>query len=216
MQGCHILLLILLAAVAVAGGCTAPVDPMNAQPGSSTQSPLLILAQTVLGGFPAPTPVVPVGENKTQGLRSVGFVDPRTYHIPTPTPTTAMTKQPNDLRVSENMVGYATAVRDSPPGVLATEVYQVPFPYWAVNISATPMNDYSWLTIEIHDNEDPNRIVQTIQYSRHDFPNEGGEFKEKKERFTIREGYRDYYFIARSGSLKSLEITILVPEKYLV
>jgi len=40
--------------------------------------------------------------------------------------------------------------------------------------------------------------------------------REKKERFMILEGFRDYYFIIRSESVKSFELTILIPEKYLV
>ncbi|MDV2481103.1 hypothetical protein F8E02_03575 [Methanoculleus sp. Wushi-C6] len=226
MQGRHIPLLILLAVAVVAGGCTAPDTVADLQSDSPAPPQLLTLAQTLLGGLPAPTPAAPPRENTTLEVRKVAFVDPRTYQIPTPTPTITMTKQPNDLRVSERMVDYATATIDRPPRVLATEVYRIPYPYWAVNVSVTPMNDYSWLAMEIYEKSDPNKIVREIQYSRSDLARPGNVSTKdnstesgsarKEETFTIREGYGDYYFIIRSESLKSLTITVKVPEKYLV
>ncbi len=226
MQGRHLLLIVLLVAAAVAGGCTATEDATNAQSGSSASSPLLTLLQTVMAGIPAPTPAVPVRENTTQEVRSVEFVDPATYHIPTPTPTIALTKQPNDLRVSEKMVDYAKATVDYPPRVLATEVYNIPYPYWAVSVNVTPMNEYPWLTMDIYEKDNPNRIVKEIQYSRSDILYAGNSSTTsnttvsssagKGETFTIREGFGDFYFVIRSESLKSLTITIKVPEKYLV
>lgn len=215
MQGRHILLLILLAAAIVACGCTEPEESSEAQPASPAPAPSPAQPQALGGGGAAPTPAAPARGEKTP--QSIGFVDPGTYRIPTPTPTIAMTAQPNDLRVAEGMIEYATATSDNPPGVLATETYYIPFPYWAFNVSATPANDHPWLAIEVRDKADPNRVViDDIRYSQNDFPYSGGKFGEKKERFVVLEGYRDYYFIARSGSLTSLEISVLVPEKYLV
>ena len=224
MQGRHILLLILLAAAVIAGGCTTPEEAGETQPASPPLSPAPTEVQAVGAGPPAPPPAAPVRGDKTP--QSVGFVDPQTYHIPTPTPTIAMRTQPDDLRVSGKMVKYAVVTCDYPPGVLATEVYHIPFPYWDLNVSATPMNEYPWLVIEVRDPEDPNRVVKEIRYSRGDMLYAGNGTTqstsvensaiEKRETFTIREGYGDYYFTIRSGSLKSLELTILIPEKYLV
>ncbi|MDD2473738.1 MAG: hypothetical protein PHR49_07100, partial [Methanoculleus sp.] len=175
---------------------------------------------------PAPTPAGPVRGEKTP--QSVEFVDPRVYHIPTPTPAITMTKLPDDLRVSGKMVEYATATVDYPPRVLATGTYHIPYPYWDLNVSVTPMNEYPWLGIEVRDPEDPNRVVKKIQYSRSDilYPDNSSrstgnssttvDFSEREETFTIREGYDDFYFVIRSESLKSLTLTIRVPEKYLV
>ncbi len=220
MQGCHILLLILLAAAAVAGGCTATGDAGEAQPVSPTPTE----AHEIGAGQPAPTPAAPARGDKTP--QSVEFVDPATYHIATPTPTTTMTKLPNDLQVSGEMVEYSTATIDYPARVLATGVYHIPYPYWDLNVSATPMNDYPWLVIEVRDPEDPNRVVKEIRYSRSDILYSGNSSHssnsstkaatQKEETFTIREGYDDFYFVIRSESLKSLTITIKVPEKYLV
>ena len=79
------------------------------------------------------------------------------------------------------------------------------------------MGEHPWLTIDVHEKDDPNRaVIETIRYSRNSFPYEGGMPREKKERFMILEGFRDYYFIIRSESVKSFELTILIPEKYLV
>ncbi|MDD3858402.1 MAG: hypothetical protein PHP43_10195, partial [Methanoculleus sp.] len=210
--GRQILVLILLAAAVIAGGCTAEEDTADAQPVSQTPAPTEV--QAVGGSQPAPTPHVPPrGKDQPQ---SVEFVDPATYHIPTPTPTIGMTKAPNDVQVSGGLVKYAEVTCEYPPRVLATEVYHIPFPYWAVNVSATPMNEYPWLAVEIRDPDDPNRIVEEIRYSRNDILVSEKDSDEKEEQFIIREGYDDYYFTIRSESLKSLTITIRVPEKYLV
>jgi hypothetical protein len=154
----------------------------------------------------------------------VEFVDPATYHIPSPTPTTTMMKPPNDIRVSEKMVEYAVVSCDDGlygRRVLTTEVYHIPFPYWAVTVSATAGNDYPWLVVEIRDPDDPNRLVEEIRYFRGDILHvESNATRndplEKDKTFLIREGYGDYYFVTRSESLESFKITISVPEKYLV
>lgn len=226
MQGRHLLLAILLAAAAVAGGCTAPDTIADLQPDSPAPSPLLTVMQTVLTGLPAPTPAAPVRENTALEAKRVGFVDPAAYHIPTPTPTIAMTRQPSDLRVSEKMVEYAKVTADYPPGLLATEIYHIPFPYWDLSVSATPLNAEPWLSVEVYGNDDPNRLVEKIQYSRSEIgPAEnntvtssttGNSTTEMGKAVTIREGYGDFYLIIRSGSLKSLTITVRIPEKYLV
>ena len=217
MQGRHILLLILLTATILACGCTADGERSETQPASLTPAPSSAQLQVPGDGMSAPTPAAPVRGNATQEVRKVEFVDPAVYRIPTPTPTIAIGKQPDDIKVSEKMVDYARATINYPPGVLATETYHIPFPYWAFNMSITPMSDHPWLTIDVHEKDDPNRaVIETIRYSRNSFPYEGGMPREKKERFMILEGFRDYYFIIRSESVKSFELTILIPEKYLV
>ncbi|WP_286681399.1 hypothetical protein [Methanoculleus sp. DTU007] len=214
MQGRHILVLILLAAAVIVGGCTTTEgDTTDTQPSPQTPAPTEV--QAVGGNQPAPTPPVPP-RGKDDKPQSVGFVDPATYHIATPTPTTTMMNQPNDVRVSGKMVEYAEVTCEYPPRVLATEVYHIPFPYWAFTVSATPMNEFPWLAVEIRDPDDPNRIVKEIRYSRNDILVPDGNSDGKEERFIIREGYDDYYFVTRSESLKSFTITISVPEKYLV
>lgn len=222
MQGRHILVLILLIGAVMAGGCTTEEESADAQSAATTPAPTEV--QAVGGSQPAPTPPVPLrGKERSQ---SVGFVDPATYHIATPTPTTTMMKPPVDIRVSDKMVEYAVISSEYPPRVLATEVYHIPFPYWAVKVSATPMNEYPWLAVEIRDPDDPNRIVKEIRYSRSELLIFGdvsvknatttNSTAEKERTYTIREGYDDYYFTIRSESLKSFKITVSVPEKYLV
>ena len=212
MQGRHIPVLILLVAVVIAGGCTAEEDAANAQPAPQTPAPTDV--QAAGGNQPAPTPYTPPrGANQPQSLE---FVDPATYHIMTPTPTTTMIKSPVDVQVSGKLVRYAEVKSEYPPRILATEVYHIAYPYWAVNVSATAMNEYPWLAIEIRSPHDPNRIVREIQYSRNDILVPDKDSDKKEEQFIIREGYDDYYFTIRSESLESLTITIYIPEKYLV
>lgn len=222
MQGRHILVLILLAAAVIVGGCTTTEgDTTDTQPSPQTPAPTEV--QAVGGNQPAPTPPVPP-RGKDDKPQSVGFVDPATYHIATPTPTTTMMKPPNDIRISEKMVEYATvSCNDGLYGrrVLTTEVYHIPFPYWAITVNATAGTDYPWLVVEIRDPDDPNRLVEEIRYFRGDIleveSNATVNNTVKKDKtFLIREGYDDYYFVTRSESLKSFTITISVPEKYLV
>ncbi|ABN58398.1 MULTISPECIES: hypothetical protein [Methanoculleus] len=221
MQGRHILVLILLAAAVIAGGCTAEEDIADAQPVSPTPAPTE--AQAVGGSLPVPTPPVPVrGEG---GPQSVGFVDPATYHLSvTPTPTATMVKPPNDIRISEKMVEYAVVSCDGGlygRRVLTTEVYHIPFPYWEATVSATAATEYPWLVVEIRDPDDPNRLVEEIRHFRGDILEvESNATRnnpvEKEKTFVIQEGYDDYYFVTRSESLESFKIVISVPEKYLV
>ncbi|WP_292522140.1 hypothetical protein [Methanoculleus sp.] len=216
MQGRHILLLIFLAAAVVIAGCTAPENTApDSQPPSPTPSSAPV--EAVGAGQPAPTPAVPARAGGAP--QSVEFVDPATYHIPSPTPTIAMTKQPNDLRVLEGMSTYAvvTSEKLSPaPRDFATEAYHIPFPYWAVNVSAVPIGDFPLITVEIRDPKDPNRVIETIRYSRNEFPTSDRKFNEKDQRFLIKEGYRDYCFVVHTESIRSFKITVYVPTKYLV
>ncbi|MDK2988660.1 MAG: hypothetical protein PWR16_189 [Methanoculleus sp.] len=221
MQGRHTLLLILITAAVIAGGCMAPESAADAQPASPTPAPTE--AQAVGGSQPAPTPPVPArGAGQPQSVR---FVDPATYHLSvTPAPTTTMMKPPNDIRISEKMAEYAAVSCDEGlygRRVLTTESYHIPFPYWEVTVSATAANDYPWLVVEIRNPDDPNRLVEEIRYFRGDILHvESNATRnnppEKEKTFVIREGYDDYYFVTRSESLESFKITISVPEKYLV
>ncbi len=208
MQGRHILVLILLIGAVIAGGCTAEGDTIDAQPVSQTPAPTEM--QAVGGNQPAPTPHVPPrGKDQPQ---SVGFVDPAAYHLSmTPTPTATMMRPPNDIRVSEKMVEYAAVSCDDGlygRRVLTTEVYHIPFPYWAVTVSATAGTDYPWLVVEIRDPDDPNRLVEEIRYFRGDILEVESNATtsnsvEKDKTFLIREGYDNYYFVTRSESLES-------------
>lgn len=198
----RLILLIVMAAV-ISSGCMTPEI-----------SDTLEKAQSF---FPAPAPVAT--ETRVPGpdhpsSQKIEFVDPQRYHVPTPTPTIALSRPPDDLQVSERMVEYATATIDRPRRVIATDTYHIPFPYWDLTVKMTPMNEHPWFEMEIGDARDPNRIVKTIRYSRHDILS--GEGGSREETFTIREGYGDYYFIIRSESLRSLTIIVEVPEKYLV
>ena len=214
MQGRNILLLILITAAVIVSGCTSPEADGDAQPLSPTPAPEVTEAQAVGAGRPAPTPPVPAREEPKP--YKVGFVDPRTYHVPTPTPTIALRRPPDDVRVSERMVEYATATIERPGRILATEVYHIPFPYWDLTVKMTPTNEYPSFEMEVLDPDDPNRVIKTIRYSRGDILSVEDGSEEKKETFTIREGYGDFYFVIHSEFLKSLTITIEVPEKYLI
>ncbi len=212
------MLIVLLAAFAVIGGCTTPDDIVDTGPATPTPAPAEV---EQMGAIAAPTPGSSARMNTAAGPQSVKFVDPATYRIPTPTPAIAMTEQPNDLRVSEKMVEYAKATVDYPPGVLATEIYHIPFPYWELSISATSMDDHPWLSMEIYEKNDPNRAIQEIQFFQFERARAGGgsagdSAADNGKSFTIRDGYGDFYIVARSGALKSLSLTIRIPEKYLV
>lgn len=216
----NVLLLILLAVATIASGCMTPdEESAEMQPAPLTTATTPGEMQAAGGQLPAPTPPVPTRGEEVP--RSLGFVDPATYRIPTPTPMPTMMRPPEDVRVSEKMVEYAVVSCDYPPRLLATEVYHIPFPYWAFTVSATPMNEFPWLAVEIRDPDDPNRLVEEIRYFRGDIleveSNATVNNTVKKDKtFLIREGYDDYYFVTRSESLKSFTITISVPEKYLV
>lgn len=144
------------------------------------------------------------------------FVDPQKYHIPTPTPTISPIKPPTVVHVSDKMVEYATATVDRPDRVLATEIYHVPFPYWDLTAKVTPTGEYPEFMMEIRDSKDPNRVIKTIKFSQDEILRASRGSRAIEETVTIREGYGDYYFAIHSESLKSLTLTIKIPEKYLI
>ncbi|NLM29019.1 MAG: hypothetical protein GX216_01105 [Methanomicrobiales archaeon] len=205
MQRRLILLLLIVVAAIIASGCLAPEIPEGLR-----RPPSL---------YPTPAPVATETREAAPDhpvRHEIEFVDPQRYHIPTPTPTIPLSKPPDDVRVSERMVVYATATIDRPGRVVATETYHIPFPHWDLTVKMTPVGEEPRFEMDVGDARDPNRVIQAIRYSRNEILSGSKDSKEKKETFTIREGYGDYYFIIRSESIRSLTITIEIPEKYLV
>lgn len=221
MQRLHILLLILLAAATIAGGCTETESTeADIQSLSPTPLPVPTEVEAAVAGHPAPTPPVP---SRDKGPLRVEFLDPWIYHTPTPTPTIATTKQPDDIRISEGMTEYTVVAASDlsfTPRDFITEAYHIPFPYWAVNVSAVPIDDFPLITVQIQDPEDPNHIIESIRYTRNEFPflnsTTSREFIEKDQRFFIKEGYKDYRFVIHTEAVRSFKITVYVPTKYLV
>jgi len=218
--------LLLMAAALLVCGCTeegssAGETPVaTPEPTETTEAPV---------GQPAPTPPGDWGGTEPY---EVGFVDPATYHLPTPEPTVTLTRPPDDLNVEYSTGGigsdavpsmmkpYANFSAERPSGVMASAIYHVPFPYWALNYTVEAYNsEYSRFSVEIMDANDPNREVGGIKLSGPDFINNASESESnftRTDTLLLREGFRDYYLVVEPSGLKSFSITILAPAKYMI
>jgi hypothetical protein len=211
---CCLLVLSLLACGCMqAGGEEAQPTPTPAPP------------PQVGSDIPQPVPTPP-GQWDGKKPYDVKFVDPATYHItPTVTPTITMVKQPNDLQVETRMKDYAMISSKNASGVMATEVYHIPFPYWELNYTATGYNsEGARLKIEIRDANDPNRPVGEVKLGRADFKsptnttvnNSTAKENTCSGTLLLREGFRDYYFVIYPESLRSFDVVIRAPANYMI
>ncbi len=219
-----IVCLLIMAAAVLVCGCTD-----ESASAGETPAPTLPEPTEAAVGQPVPTPP---GAWSGSEPKEIGFVDPATYHLPTPTPTVAFTRPPDDLHVaygqdgtaseaglSMNVWGSYFEIASTHSGsVMASEVFHIPFPYWAINYTATAYNsEYSAFSVEIRDANDPNRDVGGIELSGPDFINNDSETNfTASGALLFREGFRDYYMVIDPTGLKSFSVRVFGPAKYLV
>lgn len=207
---------LLLVAMVVGCGCTQQ-DSGTVENGTSPTPTVVVQAEA---GQVQPVPTPP-GQWNGKDPEEVKFVDPSVYHI-TPTETTiALVTPPDDLHVdTTSMKDYATISSENVSGVMATEIYHIPFPYWELNYTVTGYNsDYAHFKMEIKDAEDPNREVGDITLGRSEFHAEDNSTEEENTStgtLLLREEFGDYYFVIHPELIKSFSIKIRVPGKYLV
>lgn len=214
LLACCVLVLSLLACGCMqAGGDGAQSGP----------TPTVTPAPPPQGGSGAPQPVpTPPGQWDGKEPYEVKFVDPATYHItPTVTPTITMVKQPNDLQVeTRKMKDYATISSTKVEKVMTTEVYHIPFPYWEIHYTAdAKIKEYARFEVEVRDAEDPNRLVAEIDLKRADFmtpKNSTAEETANSGTILLREGFRDYYFVISTESIRSFSVVVRAPAQYMV
>jgi biopolymer transport protein ExbD len=177
----------------------------------------------------APTSMPTTVWNKA--VQTVGFVNPATYgeNLTEPLPnSTKFNTSPATIR-NTSMTTYATF---SGKYSGATQVVQMPFPYWEMWYSVEPVvsslqdtaksstGSYSTamptLSIEVVDAADPNRIVRAISPPGGIDPSlwkdDDSDPRPWKEKFY--EGQRSYYFIIKTHLLSSYTIDIKVPTSY--
>jgi hypothetical protein len=222
-----IVCLLIVAAAVLVCGCTGENVSAGETPAPTTPEPAGTTAAPV--GQPVPTPPGDWGGSEPY---EIGFVDPATYHLPTPTPTVTFTRPPDDLNVAYGQDGtaseaglfmdvwgqYFEIASEKSGSVMASEIFHIPFPYWAINYTATAHNsEYSAFSVEIRDANDPNRDIGEIKISGPDFIN-----NESETNFTasgailFREGFRDYYLVIHPTSIKSFSVRVFGPAKYMV
>lgn len=220
---CLIVCLLIMAAAALVCGCTD-----ESAPAGETPAPTLPEPTEAAVGQPVPTPP---GAWDGSEPKEIVFVDPATYHLPTPTPTVAFTRPPDDLHViyagfgtaskpgvTEDWRSYFEIASENSGSVMASEVFHIPFPCWAINYTATAYNsEYSGFKVEIRDANDPNRDVGSVILYPADFSKVGD-----KTDFTstgsilFREGFKDYYLVIHPTSLRSFSVTVYGPATYMI
>lgn len=217
------LIVCLLVAALLACGCTDEA----ASAGETTPAPTPGPTEAPVAQ-PVPTPPGSWGGSEPKEIR---FVDPATYHLPTPEPTVTFTRPPDDLQVlcagfgtaskpgvTEDWRPYFEIASEKSGSVMASEVFHIPFPYWAINYTATAYNsEHSGFSVEIRDANDPNRDLGSVTLYPADFSKVGD-----KTDFTstgallFREGFKDYYLVIHPTGLKSFSIRVYGPAKYMV
>lgn len=210
---------LVIVAVVLACGCTQQDEGMTEDEITSTPT-----ATVQAEGAPAQPVPTPPGEWSGDKPEEVKFVNPSVYHItPTETTNAPFVKPPDDLHVvnTTDMKNYATISAENSSGVMTTEIYHIPFPYWELNYTVTGYNsEYAGFRMEIKDAEDPNREVGEVVLIRSDFKQSINSTDEDNNTCTgtllLREGFKDYYFVIHPETIKSFSINIRVPTKYLV
>jgi len=202
-----VLLVALLARPALTGEDTEiwfpPEGPPTATPtphatdGGDTSAHSLPPAET-----PTPRPTWSGTEQE------LAFVDPGTYRINFTTSGTPIQEPPADIPPGNvTMKPFATI---SASGSGTSEIFYIPAPYWVIDLSISPYNQvFSAFDLDLLDADDPNRAVNHghIGLYGHDFIE--GEAYESTH--TIYEGYRRYYLVIETRSIRSYTITIRIP-----
>ncbi|TAJ45714.1 hypothetical protein [Methanofollis fontis] len=228
MQGKITLLFLLLIGAVLAGGCTGG-DQDGTTPEPTSVPETTAEPSPTVGAIEQPVPTPP-GDWGGDSPYEVGFVDPSTYHIPTPTPTVGMTRPPDDLYLVDSSGGWGSDTDPSrmrpymnisaanASGVMTSDIFYIPFLYWRINATVLAHNaEYSTFKMEIMDANDPSREVGEIQMWASDFAGNGTEQTyTHSEDLLFREGYKEYYLVIRPSSIRSFDIRIEGPAKYMI
>lgn len=163
---------------------------------------------------PTPTPV-PTWDGKPQ---EIGFVDPRTYQIPTEEPTLNMTTTPPANRTAPGVARWVTYATIDGQWSGTTGIVRIPFPMWRLDYSdiTTSNDEIPLFNCQVMDAEDPNRFVRIFTLNLPDFLAMKDKPDLRKEQWvhTFYEGNHDYYFVINARCLDAYHVKIQVPETY--
>jgi hypothetical protein len=163
---------------------------------------------------PTPTPV-PTWDGKPQ---EIGFVDPRTYQIPTEEPTLNMTATPPANRTAPGVARWVTYATIDGQWSGTTGIVRIPFPMWRLDYSdvTTSNDEIPLFNCQVMDAEDPNRFVRIFTLNLPDFLAMKDKPDLRKEQWvhTFYEGNHDYYFVINARCLDAYHVKIQVPETY--
>jgi hypothetical protein len=159
---------------------------------------------------PTPTPT-PGWDGSVQVVK---FVDPSTYHLDLSEYNPSNITQPVSSPPDQDMITFATI---SGRWSGTTKIITIPYPYWELHYTATELTEPGYvfpsITIQVMDANNPNRVVRIIKSGVLD-PRNWNENDPRpwSERFF--EGERDYYFVITTRFVKSYDIEIKVPKRY--
>jgi coenzyme F420-reducing hydrogenase beta subunit len=167
-------------------------------------------------GVAAPTPTpVPTWDGKPQ---EIGFVDPRTYQIPTEEPTLNMTTTPPANRTAPGVTRWVTYATIDGQWSGTTGIVRIPFPMWRLDYSdiTTSNDEIPLFNCQVMDAEDPNRFVRIFTLNLPDFLAMKDKPDLRKEQWvhTFYEGNHDYYFVINARCLDAYHVKVQVPETY--
>ncbi|MBP2145174.1 hypothetical protein J2129_000628 [Methanofollis sp. W23] len=163
--------------------------------------------------LPTPTPA-PGWDGKPQ---EIGFVDPSSYNLSlVKERVQAPIRYPALPQSTNKMVTYAE-IHGTESGT--TEIVHIPYPYWELWYEADPYNtEFCFFNIQVMDANDPNRFVRILSHPHADFK-QGNTTKSDSETDGMWsekffEGYRDYWFVINTYCIKSYDLKVMVPERY--
>lgn len=176
-------------------------------------------------GSVIPTPVVtipplptPMPTQTWDGTpQEIGFVDPSSYNLNlTKDRIKTAIRYPALPQSTHKMVTYAE-IHGTDSGT--TEIVHIPYPYWELWYEADPYNtEFCFLNIQVMDADDPNRFVRILSHPHADFKKGSNKESDSEtdrtwsEKFF--EGYRDYWFVINTYCIKSYDLKVMVPERY--
>ncbi|QYZ80257.1 hypothetical protein E2N92_12855 [Methanofollis formosanus] len=189
--------------------------PGQAIPGAGGEAGVGVIPTPTVTVAPAQTPMptpTPTWDGKP---REIGFVDPGSYSINiSDDPTLQAVKFPTSSRPNNKMTTYAEVHGE---GSGTTEIIHIPYPYWELWYDADPYNtEYCFFNVQVMDANDPNRFVRILSHPYTDFKSGNVTRGDTKSGWTEQfyEGSGDYWFVINTRCIRSYDLEIMVPERY--
>lgn len=177
--------------------------------------------QVGVGAVPTPTVTAPPLQTPTPTpawdgkAKEIGFVDPGSYSINlTEDRIGRETPFPTSSRIVNNMTTYAEIHGE---GSGTTEIIHIPYPYWELWYDADPYNtEFCFFNVQVMDANDPNRFVRILSHPYTDFKSGNVTRDNTKSRWTEQfyEGSGDYWFVINTRCIRSYDLQVMVPERY--
>ena len=209
--GAAILIVIVVALIGKPLMMGEPISFLpSSEPAFDPHAPLPIPSDIpTLTPRPTETPRLPPTPAWDGEVKTVGYVDPSTYHINNPGKL-VIGAQPTQSQQKRTMTTYAV-IEGEASGV--TDIVPIPSGYWEIHITFDPWTDSpvsSYLNLQIRNAED--RSDYQVYNSVIEGPRTTGDSAEKDTWVIERYDFGNYYFVIEEQLLKSYTIKIMIQD----